>query len=98
VSKHHPFFHAFDVHVNDEIIEANAGKVPIVIKRWERCDCGTVRTHILSLITMTKSGYQYPERPKEIDRATREEWTEAEFYAHTDLPRSVVAKIKKLRS
>ena len=91
----HPILHEFTL-VNDEIIERNSRKVPVLIKREERCEhCGTLRFTRIDVYRWQILGtrqYKYV-RGVQIVRMSKNEWLRKTFVSTTNLR---VTEVKKL--
>jgi hypothetical protein len=92
----HPILHDFTV-VNDEIVQRNARKVPILIKREERCEyCATQRFTRIDVYRWQIVGsrqYKYV-KGVQIVRMTKQEWLRKTFTATTKLADEDVAKLR----
>lgn len=94
----HPIFHEFTV-VNDEIVERNSRKVPVLIKREERCEhCGTLRFTRIDVYQWTIIGsrqYKYV-RGVQIVRMSKSEWLRKTFVSSTNLNGTELKKLAKV--
>jgi hypothetical protein len=83
----HPFLHEFTV-VNDVIMERNSRRVPVIIKREERCDyCNTRRFTRIDVMRWMQVGsrqYKYPPGLK-IVRIAKPVWLKQQFMNSTTL-------------
>jgi hypothetical protein len=83
----HPILHDFTI-VNDLIAERNSRKVPVLIRREERCEyCNTQRFTRINVRQWTIVGsrqYRYPKDIK-IVRISKAEWTKQQFMNSTTL-------------
>jgi hypothetical protein len=95
----HPIFHEFTL-VNDEIIERNARKVPVLIRREERCEhCPTRRITRIDVYNWSIIGsrqYKY-DKSVEIVRVTKPEWLRMQFVSSTNLKNADVSKLASVR-
>jgi hypothetical protein len=92
----HPILHEFTL-VNDEIIERNSRKVPVLIKREERCEhCGTLRFTRIDVYRWQILGsrtYKYLPGVT-IVRMSKHEWIKETFLKSTNLINGDLMKLK----
>ena len=95
----HPILHEFTV-VNDEIVERNSRKVPLLIRREERCEhCPTRRFTRIDVYTWSIIGsrtYKY-DKTVEILRMSKAEWLRKQFILSTNLNGTDLSKLSKVR-
>jgi hypothetical protein len=93
----HPILHEFTL-VNDEIVERNSRKVPVLIRREERCEyCGTLRITRIDVFRWQVLGsrqYKYV-RGVKIIRMSKGEWLRKQFISNTNLSGTDIAKLAK---
>lgn len=94
----HPILHDFLV-VNDQITERNSRRVPVVIKREERCDyCDTRRFTRIDVRRWEVIGsrqYRYP-KGLQIERISKAEWLKKRFLDSTTLVTEDIAAYEAL--
>lgn len=95
----HPILHDFTV-VNDAIIQRNTRKVPLLIRREERCEyCNTRRFTRIDVYRWVRVGsrqYRYPKDLK-IVRISKTAWLRQQFLSSTVLDESDLKSLQNGR-